>query len=147
MGHFVFLRCVKESNNCPKVKIINTGYLNNLNCSFPKHLKENGATYYVKSLNVYLNASSKYYNIKNKNLIKRIHNWGNKQIFVENTCVICMDNDKMCSILFNCGHLCVCSWCFAKLARENEPCADCNIRHFKCPICRTEHNSIGTICK
>lgn len=132
------LRCVKENSRLA-VKIINTGFDNNLNCSFPPYLKEEGAIYGVKSCDISLNKNLKYYNLKNKTGIRRIDNWPKGDpIFVENYCVVCLGDNASC-ILLNCGHLCACISCFQSIVDNCEICMQCATKHIKCPICRSKY--------
>lgn len=111
MDHSILLRCVKE-NNILKVKIVNNGYSNKLNCAFPSYLKEEGAVFFIKSREVKLSVNSKYYTVKNKKSLTKIRYWPKETaIHVEEKCVICLTN-KACCVLLECGHMCFCMMCF-----------------------------------
>jgi len=59
-----------------------------------------------------------------------------KKIIKENSCCICLDNTP--SILFKCGHFCVCSDCRNHGVEDSEPML------MVCPLCKTKSNSYGT---
>lgn len=140
----VTLLCVNEKNKL-RIKIIsyiddngkiyNDVYNNNLNCRFPRHLREEGKMFSVPSNDVSLQftKTGTYFYVINTKHIQTIQTIQTKIIeFKEPECVICMSNEPS-FIYIPCGHYCVCSQCHSKLLEK------------KCPLCRTIITTINLV--
>ena len=135
MAHII-LECVKEKGklrvrfhsyvdvNGKKYKDV---YNNNLNCRFPKDIREEGRYYKInpEDLNITLrNNSVPFYSVKGKN-VKIVNILETIDIYKVEECVCCMV-EKPNITLLPCGHHCTCQNCYEIMRHK----------HNSCPLCR-----------
>ena len=139
----ITLQCVKEHNKLrikffsytdSEGKVFTNVYNNELNCKFPKDIRQEGYYYEINhdDLTLVTGNAKPFYNVKTKN-IKIIPNYDitNLKIYEINECVICLD-EATTEIVVPCGHKCLCKNCSVQLVKTTK----------NCPICR---KTIGTI--
>jgi hypothetical protein len=98
-------------------------YNNRLNCQFPKNIRQVGRKYTIPATDISLAQTGKFYRVKKANIVITDENIQlNTVIFKNADCVICLD--MVPNILYNCGHVCVCSSC------------DGQLKSRVCPLCR-----------
>ncbi len=130
----VYLECVKENSKL-RIKILSTGYYNNLNCQFPKNLRVEGQRYSVPSSSITLvkSRNKHFYRISSKS-INIVNNDTVLKVFEDDEnkeCIICMTNLKS-HVFITCGHYVSCKECAETV----------NTTTKKCPICRCKISSI-----
>ena len=116
----VTLTCVKEGSKL-RVKILSEGYIQHANCQFPRHLREEGAMYYIDSIYIKLIISRGryFYSVKTRDQITVVTVYENTD---EPDCAVCLSALKD-TVFVPCGHY----YC----------CLSCSQRLDKCPICRS----------
>jgi len=102
-------------------------YNNNLNCRFPKDIREEGRYYKInpEDLKITLRTNSvPFYSVKGKN-VKIISILETLEIYKVEECVCCM-SEKPNITLLPCGHHCTCKTCYEMMRHK----------HNSCPLCR-----------
>ena len=116
-------------------KVYTNVYNNNLNCKFPKDVRQDGYFYEIGPDDIILVSrpnTQAFYQIKTTNM-KIVPNLdiSSLRIYEITECVICMDQNST-EILVPCGHLCMCKSCCESLLKNRS----------NCPICRREVLSV-----
>ena len=140
----ITLQCVKEKSKLrvkffsftdTEGKVYTNVYNNDLNCKFPKDIRQEGYFYEVGPDDLVLVSRpgvKAFYQLKVAN-IKVVPNvdMSSLKIFEITECVVCMDENST-EIIVPCGHLCLCKNCCAQLLKTRS----------NCPICRREIQTI-----
>ena len=140
----ITLQCVKEKSKLrikffsftdTEGKIFTNVYNNDLNCKFPKDIRQDGYFYEIGPDDIVLVSRPNtlaFYQVKVSNIkIVPILDLTSLKIYEITECVVCMDA-KSTEIAVPCGHLCMCKDCCAQLLRSRS----------NCPICRRQIQSI-----
>jgi hypothetical protein len=101
-------------------------YNNNLNCRFPREIREEGKMYIIPEENVKMsenNGKAPYYIVNTKNM-EIIDFTENITKYIETECVICIEQKDL-MLYIPCGHVGVCGDC------------DKYLKQRQCPICRS----------
>ena len=140
MTHII-LECVKEKGklrvrfhsyvdvNGKKYKDV---YNNNLNCRFPKDIREEGRYYKInpEDLNITLrNNSVPFYSVKGKN-VKIVNILETIDIYKVEECVCCMV-EKPNITLLPCGHHCTCQNCYEIMRHKHNSCPFVSYTHLR----------------
>jgi len=135
MAHII-LQCIKENGklrikfdsyvdiNGKKHKDV---YNNNLNCRFPKNIREEGRYYKISPEDLKITSRSNsvpFYSVKGKN-VKIINVLETVEVYKAAECVCCMDARPDITLL-PCGHHCTCRTCYEIMRHK----------HNACPLCR-----------
>ena len=135
MAHII-LKCIKENGklrikfdsyvdiNGKKHKDV---YNNNLNCRFPKNIREEGRYYKISPEDLKITSRSNsvpFYSVKGKS-VKIINVLETVEVYKAAECVCCMDARPDITLL-PCGHHCTCQNCYEIMRHK----------HNSCPLCR-----------
>lgn len=140
----ITLQCVKEKSKLrvkffsftdTEGKVYTNVYNNDLNCKFPKDIRQEGYFYEVGPDDLVLVSRpgvKAFYQLKVAN-IKIVPNvdMSSLKIFEITECVVCMDENST-EIIVPCGHLCLCKNCCAQLLKTRS----------NCPICRRQIQTV-----
>jgi len=140
----ITLQCVKEKSKLrikffsftdDEGKVYTNVYNNDLNCKFPKDIRQDGYFYEIGPNDIVLVSrpnTQAFYQIKTTNMkIVPKLDMSSIRIYEITECVICMDQNST-EILVPCGHLCMCKSCCESLLKSRS----------NCPICRREVLSV-----
>jgi hypothetical protein len=140
----ITLQCVKEKSKLrikffsftdTEGKVYTNVYNNNLNCKFPKDVRQDGYFYEIGPDDIVLVSrpnTQAFYQIKTTNMkIVAKLDISSLQIYEITECVVCMVENST-EILVPCGHLCMCKSCCELLLKCRS----------NCPICRREVQSV-----
>jgi hypothetical protein len=140
----ITLQCVKEKSKLrikffsftdTEGKVYTNVYNNNLNCKFPKDVRQDGYFYEIGPDDIVLVSrpnTQAFYQIKTTNMkIVQKLDISSLQIYEITECVVCMVENST-EILVPCGHLCMCKSCCESLLKCRS----------NCPICRREVQSV-----
>ena len=140
----VTLQCVKEKSKLrikffsftdTEGKVYTNVYNNNLNCKFPKDVRQDGYFYEIGPDDIVLVSrpnTQAFYQIKTANMkIVPKLDMSSLRIYEITECVVCMVENST-EILVPCGHLCMCKSCCESLLKCRS----------NCPICRREVQTV-----
>jgi len=148
----ITLQCVKEKSKLrikffsftdTEGKVYTNVYNNNLNCKFPKDVRQDGYFYEIGPDDIVLVShpnKQAFYQIKTTNMkIVTKLDMSSLKIYEITECVVCMVENST-EILVPCGHLCMCKSCcesLLHLCTIKTPLwvsKGLQIAHFKCAM-------------
>jgi hypothetical protein len=124
----VNLICIKVGSRL-RVRIDDPAYRRDANCTFPKRLRREGATFTVPPSAITLICRVKcYYYIKPDAITAVVAPPKVVRVFTDETednCIICMDEKKR-MVASPCGHYTLCTTCSVRM--RGKPCASCRTK-------------------
>jgi len=105
-------------------------YNNNLNCRFPKDIRQEGRYYRISPSDLKITLrenSAPFYSVKGKN-VKIVNVLETIQIYKVEECICCMSEIPNITLV-PCGHHCMCRTCYERM--RHTPSGNRG-----CPVCR-----------